>query len=325
MAKAAFDSKDTRMDLNQAKEECETKKRKFNSLLRRYDPSPIGIAALRRNHVKWTDELSTALGLLVDSIETMSISHGATLGSQAVTSWKGQITHSEGEFAEYVNRVEDKLDDQPSPVPVVAAPAPDSINTGYRTRSAEADVTVDAEIIATEAKKLSKEVNKFPDWGDASNEEIEAAMNNTEEWTKRCNRIREKVFSIKRNVLKFNLSDMQLKVSTALVNTLESEMCMAIDNIKFEDNKRCLYSNSKSKATDVKLPTFDGNHFDDFMKFKKEMLNGFKSNKIKKDDQIKKLRECLSGTPKTLIPKGMESVEDAWLILRNMYATLHES
>ena len=94
---------------------------------------------------------------------------------------------------------------------------------------------------------------------------------------------------------------------------------MAIDNIKFEDNKRCLYSNSKSKATDVKLPTFDGNHFDDFMKFKKEMLNGFKSNKIKKDDQIKKLRECLSGTPKTLIPKGMESVEDAWLILRNMY------
>ena len=62
------------------------------------------------------------------------------------------------------------------------------------------------------------------------------------EWTKRCNRIREKVFSIKRNVLKFNLSDMQLKVSTALVNTLESEMCMAIDNIQFEDYERCLYS-----------------------------------------------------------------------------------
>ena len=55
------------------------------------------------------------------------------------------------------------------------------------------------------------------------------------------------------------------------------------------------------------------------MKFQKEMLKGFKSNKIKKDDQIKKLRECLSGIPKTLIPIGMESVQDAWLILKDMY------
>ena len=316
----AFDSEDTKMDLSQARQECEAKKRKFNSLLRRYAPAPIGLAALGRNHIRWIDEISTALGVLVDSIETMSISHGVTLGTQAVTSLKDQITRSESDFADYVNQVENKLDEQPSPVPpVVAAPASGSMNTGNRTKSAEADVTVDAEIIATEAKKLSKEVNKFLDWGDATNEEIEAAMNNTEEWKKRFNRIQEKIFSIKRNILKFDLSDMKLKIATALVNTLESEMFMAIDNIKFEDDERCLYSNSKSKASDVKLPTFDGNQFDDFMKFKKETLNGFKSNKIKKDDQIKKLRECLSGTPKTLIPKGMESVEDAWLILKNMY------
>jgi hypothetical protein len=196
-AEVPIDSKVTKMNLNQAKEECETKKRKFKSLLRRYDPAPIGIAALRRNHVKWTDELSNALGLLVDSIETMSISHGVTLGTQAVTSWKGQITHSEGEFADYVNHVEDKLDEQPqgaSAAPAVAGPAPDSMYTGSRTKSAEADVTVDAEIISTEAKKLSVEINEFPDWGDATNEEIEAAMNNTKEWKKRFNRIQEKAF-----------------------------------------------------------------------------------------------------------------------------------
>ena len=81
---------------------------------------------------------------------------------------------------------------------------------------------------------------------------------------------------------------MWLKISTALINTLESEMCMAIDNIKFENDERCLFLNSKSKAADVKLPTFDGNQSDDFMKFHKEMLKGFKSNKFKKDDQIKK-------------------------------------
>ena len=64
---------------------------------------------------------------------------------------------------------------------------------------------------------------------------------------------------------------------------------MAVENIKFEDDERCLFSSSKSKALDVKLPTFDGDQSDDFMKFKKEMLKGFKSNKIKKEDQIQKL------------------------------------
>ena len=48
-------------------------------------------------------------------------------------------------------------------------------------------------------------------------------MNCIDGWKERFDRIREKVFSIKRNVRKFNLLDMQLKISTALANTLESE------------------------------------------------------------------------------------------------------
>ena len=48
-------------------------------------------------------------------------------------------------------------------------------------------------------------------------------------------------------------------------------------------------------------------------------MKGLKSNKTRKDDQIKKLRECLVGDPKNLIPVGMELVEDAWLILKNRY------
>ena len=50
-----------------------------------------------------------------------------------------------------------------------------------------------------------------------------------------------------------------------------------------------------------------------------KMMKGFKSNKIRKEDQIKKLRECLVGDPKDLIPVGMESVEDAWIILKTRY------
>ena len=48
-------------------------------------------------------------------------------------------------------------------------------------------------------------------------------MNCIDGWKEQFDRIRDKVFSIKRNVRKFNLLDMQLKISTALANTLESE------------------------------------------------------------------------------------------------------
>ena len=58
-----------------------------------------------------------------------------------------------------------------------------------------------------------------------------------DDWKKRFNRIQEKGFSIKRNVLKYNLPDMQLKISTTLINTLESELCLAMDTIRFEDEQ----------------------------------------------------------------------------------------
>ena len=153
------------MDLVQTKEDCETKKRKFNGLLRKYDPVPISLAALRRNHSKYHDELSAALDLLVEAIENMCVKHGTILGTQAVTSWKNQISRSEADFVNFVNQVEEKLEDYTSgpPAPVVSAPAPDHTSV-TRAKVAEADVTVDAEIIAAEAKKLSKEVDKFADW-----------------------------------------------------------------------------------------------------------------------------------------------------------------
>ena len=54
-------------------------------------------------------------------------------------------------------------------------------------------------------------------------------------------------------------------------------------------------------------------------KFKKEMKNGFKTNKVRREDQVKKLRENLFDQPKTMIPYNIESINDAWKILHDMY------
>ena len=49
------------------------------------------------------------------------------------------------------------------------------------------------------------------------------------------------------------------------------------------------------------------------------MSRGFKSNKVRREDQINKLRENLFDQPKALIPCSMKSIKDAWKILDDMY------
>ena len=99
------------------------------------------------------------------------------------------------------NRAEEKLGDYTSEPPAPSVAIPTSVHSNAnRVKMAEADTKVDAEIIEAEAKKLSKEINKFADWGEASNDQIETAMNGIDDWKKSFNRIQDKGFSIKRNV-----------------------------------------------------------------------------------------------------------------------------
>ena len=124
---------------------------------------------------------------------------------------------------------------------------------------------------------------------------------------------------MKRNVKKYDLGETQLTASMALIVTLESELNMAIDAIMFEDETRGIFTLSKSKSADLVLPTFSGKLEEDFSKFQREMLKGFKANKVKKEDQVKKLRENLKGHPLSLVPDTMENVDRAWESLNKVY------
>ena len=43
------------------------------------------------------------------------------------------------------------------------------------------------------------------------------------------------------------------------------------------------------------------------------------TNRVKKDDQVSKLRECLCQGPRAFIPREMDNVDDAWRILVHIY------
>ena len=309
------------MEIQQAKDGCDAKIRKFNRLLRRYDPTPLDPDILQEMKIDWSRELSIALDDLVESIENLSIKHGHDLGSEEVAVWKQKITDGEKNFRHFLNKVARKLGSVqnlsvPANVLIPGAAAPDQ---SHAANNAMADVKVDAEIVATEGTELADKVNKCVDWTNATNEEIEIAMTGLEGWELKFAKIRERSYAVKRNTIKFNLDDTELRRAEAIVGNLETDLELARDALISEDKNRCLFSLSKSNSAAVKFPHFSGNREEDFSKFRKEFEKVFETNRVRKEDQVKKLREFLRGDAKAIIPESMEDIATAWNILKNMY------
>ena len=74
-----------------------------------------------------------------------------------------------------------------------------------------------------------------------------------------------------------------------------------------EDNERELYSLDTMRVSKGNLPTFGGkDHEEEYVE------KGFKSNRIIRDEQIFKLRECLKGYSQKLVPESWRIVKQAF-------------
>ena len=149
------------MELKKNEKECGAKVhrylcRKFNRLLRIYEPSSLTPSTLQEMREECHDKLYMALGEMVDSMERFSIKHEHELGSHVVAVWKQMITDGQGEFINFLDMVSSKLEppQDSAQMPVnVSMPSgaitatPDQSNA---VNDAMADVKVTAEIVAAE-------------------------------------------------------------------------------------------------------------------------------------------------------------------------------
>ena len=136
--------------------------------------------------------------------------------------------------------------------------------------SVKAGLVVDVEYVADDGKKIDSEIKKFSSWSQASNDEIETAMGKIEGWKKGVSKLKEKVFAMKKVVAKHSLDQSIIASSVAVMKNLETEMQIVVKTIEAEDENRCLYSISKSKASNIKLPSFRGDDDEDYFRFKKD-------------------------------------------------------
>ena len=144
-------------------------------------------------------------------------------------------------------------------------------------------------------------------------------MESISKWKEKFSDLKEKLWTMRRNVKCFNLDATKFDETEAAVNVIGNEMEDAIAKIKHEDEVRCLYSLSKSDFTPRKFPKFGGLFHEDFHKWLNEFKSTIISNRVRYEDQCSKLRECLNDSVLKLIPSTMENVDAAYSILQSVY------
>ena len=170
-----------------------------------YNPAGINIRAVQENHKRWDEELSKALSSLTVSVKSMTASDNiALLGTEAANEWKQHVKDSVKKYRDNLSATYEVVSaavPAPAARPMVAHDE-ESLTSSRQVKAADAEVenTIEAKRVTAEGKELEKEVKRYDDWGDASNEEIEKAMRNIEEWKKRLCKIQDRIYLIEKNV-----------------------------------------------------------------------------------------------------------------------------
>ena len=186
-------------------------------------------------------------------------------------------------------------------------------------RLANIEVNVTSEKVSDLAKSLSSEIRRFTDCSLAPNHEVEEAMQKIADWEKKVSTLKEQYWEIKTKTQCHGLNNSKLAQAEATVNTAVAEADLAITNLRHEDSTRCLYSLSQSKSANVKYPSFSGSDKEDYLKWEKEIKSAFIKNKVRLEDQVKILRENLTGNALKMIPYTMTDIDTAYTTLSGIY------
>ena len=303
---------------------------RLRTLIKLYDPEKYQAQVLASNREEWVGATKTVYDNILDFAEEVS-SKPETTERQDLTVEK-EIDKAGEEFQRFLSAFNDKCCVAAAAAPPPQPPAPnpnistnqslESISSSMmaeKMKTAEVELGINAEKVSTSVKTLKLQINKCEDWTAAEDHQIELAMTKVEAWEKQVKYLKERVWDMKRSVEIYNLDRALLVRSEAAVNTLEAEAALAIDNIQHEDDTRCLFSLSKSKTADIKYPDYGGKPDEDFTKFCKEFRAALLGNRVSAGAQVAKLREHLKGSPKSLIPATMKSLEEALNVLTPIY------
>ena len=147
-------------------------------------------------------------------------------------------------------------------------------------------------------------------------------MRNLSKWNKELKKIMTMFQEFTEITSTHGLSedDVEIASTQLMVNKISKEVKDVEKTVEKENNLRELYTLDLAIVDKVKLPTFEGKHDEDYTRFKADMEKGFAQNRVTRVDKVAKLRECLKGHARRLVPDSITlDIEEAWDVLDKAY------
>ena len=155
------------------------------------------------------------------------------------------------------------------------------------------------------------------DWTTAEEDAISSAMRSLEKWQEQMNTI-ERTFRNFENSKGVFTPDRQEAIQDTY-DECKEKFQTARSTLRKEDAERGLYTLEPARSDIIKYPFFTGSPSEDFLKFMETMQQRFKENKVKKKEQVAKLRECLKGSALGRVPDGIVDIEEAFRRLKEAF------
>ena len=150
------------------------------------------------------------------------------------------------------------------------------------------------------------------DWVEAEDTVVAEAVRNLAKWHDQWIRVERAHRKCENVALQHNFSEEKKEAIKAAFEDMKYKYETAKDTLKKEDADRGLFTLEPARTDIMKYPTFAGAPNEDYMKFKETMEQRFRENKVRKKEQVAKLRECLKGTALGRVPDGIREIEEAF-------------
>ena len=212
--------------MDQAHKDCRAKLARFNSQVKVCDPEKTHVNTIHKKYDDWTQKLETLLADLVVAVDNFTFEHNLT--PQVKKEWEDIVEASHDKLSSTINALEVKLASSRDTLPVQTSSSSSS-NHDNKKQVAIADVSVDHDMIISEGDLLKEEFQKFDDWGEAEDEDVEAAMKAIESWRKKFNKLSDVRWTIQKKTQSHSLDDAKSKSANSYVNLLGAELNTAIE------------------------------------------------------------------------------------------------
>ena len=157
-------------------------------------------------------------------------------------------------------------------------------------------------------------------WEEVSDVEIAKAMRKIKPWREELNRIVKSWRDLQEMATVAGIQNRpEVDETGKKVGELQALFQQVVTEVEREDLSRCLHSLDVSTGAKVSYPNFEGRDDEDWNDFEEKLKKALNDNKVRTSDKCEKLRSCLRGHARKLVPDHQKDYEAAMSALEKAF------